>query len=126
MPLNLPDSKTVDVFISAVDDHGLDGAALAPGQTCQVTSADPSVVYTSDGVTPRNAPDGTSCIESGKAAAAASITNRGAITLTSHIANADGSAGTAPDGSAIPDATDTITVVAGLARAEGILFGVPA
>ncbi len=126
MPLNLPDNKSVDVFISAVDDHGLDGASLAPGQTVAVTSADPaSVVYVAD-ATPRNAPDGTPSIASGKASAANPVASRSPITITSHISNADGTPGTDPTGAVIPDATDTIAVTAGLAKTEGILFGVPA
>jgi hypothetical protein len=126
MPLNLPDNMSVDVFISAVDDHNLDGAALGTGQTVAVVSADPaSVVYTAD-ATARPAPDGSASIASGKAAAANPVASRSAIAITSTILNADGTPGTNPAGTAIPVASDTITVQAGLASAEGVLFGVPA
>jgi len=121
----MPDNDSVDYFISATDDHGLDGASLAPGQTDVVSVADTNLIVTPD-ATPRPAPDGTSSIASGKVTTAKTITNRSPITITSSIKNADGSAGTDPHGTLIPDATDTIQVQAGLASSQGVLFGVPA
>ena len=127
MPLQLPDNKTFDYFISAIDDHGLDGAALAAGQTDTVSSSDPNIVLTPDAVgSERPAPDGTASIASGKGATANPVTVRTPITITSHIANADGTPGTDPAGAPIPDASDTVTIVAGLANTQGVLFGVPA
>ena len=125
MPLQLPDNQGFDYFISAVDDHGLDGAALAAGQTDTVSSSDPNIVLVAD-TTLRPAPDGTASIASGKGSTANPVTNRAAITITSHIANADGTPGTNPAGVAIPDASDTVSIVAGLAATQGMLFGVPA
>ncbi len=120
MPLNIPDNDKFDIFISAIDDHGLDGATLAPGQTDAVTASDPTIIITPDGGGFRPAPDGTPSIFSGVGSVANPVTNRGPITITSHISNADGS------DSGIPDASDTVTVVGGLAVSQGILFGVPA
>jgi hypothetical protein len=125
MPLQLPDNQTFDYFISAVDDHGLDGATLAAGQTDTVSSSDPNIVLVAD-TTLRPAPDGTASVASGKGSTANPVTNRAAITITSHIANADGTPGTNPAGAAIPDASDTVSIVAGLAATQGMLFGVPA
>jgi hypothetical protein len=125
MPLQLPDNKSFAYYISAVDDHGLDGATLAAGQTDAVTSSDPNIVLTPD-ASPLPAPDGTTSCASGKGTTANPVTNRGPITITSHIANADGTPGTNPAGAPIPDASDTVTIVAGLANTQGVLFGVPA
>src|ERR1035437_434794 len=119
MPLQLPDNKSFDYFISAVDDHGLDGASLADGQTDTVSSSDPNIVLTAD-TTLRPAPDGTASIASGKGSTANPVTNRAAITLTSKITNANGTPGTDPDGAVFPDASDTVSIVAGLARSQGM------
>jgi hypothetical protein len=130
MPLNLPDNKSVQYFISAIDDHGLDGASLLSGQTVAVASADPATVVLTPDATPKNAPDGTPSIASGVASSANPVGSPNKpIALTSHISNADGSPGTTDGtstGTLIPDATDTITIVPGSVKTEGILFGVPA
>jgi hypothetical protein len=127
MPLKLPDNKSVDYFISGVDDHKMDGAVLGAGQTCTVTSSDPLTVALTPDATPRNAPDGSVSIASGKAAAVNPVGNPNvAVSITSHIAEADGTPGKDVDGSVIADAVDTITVVPGALRTTGVLFGVPA
>jgi len=121
MPLNLSSDMSDDFFVSAQDNHGISGASLPTGAVVTVSSGDPNSVVITQDATPRNAPDGSASIASGKVAAAPSVAQPGvAITITSHIANADGSA------SSIPDATDTVTIVAGTAVKEGILFGTPA
>lgn len=130
MPLTMPDNKTVDYFISAVDDHGLDGASLLTGQTVAVTSADPATVVLTPDATPRPAPDGSASIASGKAASANPVgAPNSPIAITSHVSNSDGSAGTddgTSAGNVIADATDTITIAPGTVKTIGELFGVPA
>jgi hypothetical protein len=128
MPLNLPDTDTVSYFISAVDDLGLKGATLASGQSCTVVSSDPATVVLAADATPRPAPDGTPSVASGVASPASPIAAPNTpITITAAIiVTATGAAGVDDKGNPIVPATDTITVVPGLAHAEGILFGVPA
>lgn len=125
--LTMPDNQSVDYFISAKDDHGLSGASLLAGQTVSVTSADPATVVLTADATPRNAPDGTVSIASGKAASANPVAQPNVpITITSHISNGDGTPGTAADGTTIADASDTITIAPGTVETIGELFGVPA
>ncbi len=130
MPLTMPDNKTVDYFVSAKDDHGLSGASLVTGQTVAVSSADPATVVLTADTTVRNAPDGSVCIASGKAASANPVAQPNvAINITSHISNADGTAGTVdgtPTGAPIADAVDSITIAPGSVATIGELFGVPA
>jgi len=126
MAVRLPDNDKVDYFISAVDDHGLDGASLRTGQTVQVSSADPKTVVLVPDTTPRNAPDGSPSIASGVCSVANPVGAPNVpIVITSHISEADGTPGKDGQGNVIPDATDTITVVPGLVAKTGVLFDVP-
>ena len=127
MPLTLPDNQAVAYYISAVDDHGLDGATLGSGQTDTVTSSDPATVVLTPDATPKPAPDGSASIASGMASPASPVAAPNKpITITSHIANADGTPGTDDNGNVINDATDTVTIAPGQAKSAGVLFGVPA
>lgn len=120
MPLKLSSDQTDDFFVVAEDAHGIEGANVPAGSVVTVTSADPNSVVITQDATPRNAPDGSVSIASGKVAPAATVAQPNvAINVTSHIANADGSA------SSIPDAVDTVTIVPGVAVKEGVLFGTP-
>jgi hypothetical protein len=128
-----------DFFVVGFDDANNPGVALLAGQVVTVTSADPSTVVIAQDASPRPTtadftagngvvvPAGTVTQASGKVSAAQPPAQENVpVTVTSHIANADGSAVVDDTGAPIADISDTVEVIPALLKSEGILFGTPA
>lgn len=141
--LKINATQSDDYFIVGLDSNNKPGIVLLDGQANDVVSSDPSTVVLTPDATPRKTtadfnltladgtvvlvPAGTATISSGKVAAAQPPAQVNApITVTSHLHNADGSPVLDGSGVAIPDLTDTVTIVPGLLAKEGLLFGTPA
>jgi hypothetical protein len=138
MSLKMPVGKNDDFFIVGFGDDGKPGIGLQAGQTCTVSSADPNTVVIAQDATPRPTtadfvaangtpvPAGTATIASGKVSDGPSPVLKTPVVVTSHLANADGSAVLDDTNQPVADVTDTVEVDPNLLKSEGILFGTPA
>lgn len=134
--LKLPAGKTDSYFVIGKDDDGKVGIGLQPGQIATITSEDPATVsispdtlpgLTSEDLTEADGtvvPAGTMSIASGKVVGAAAPAQPNvAINVTCKLTNADGTPVLDDENNPIPDLVDTVTVVPGLLKSEGFLFG---
>jgi hypothetical protein len=138
MPLSMGVGLTDDYFVVGQTDSGAPGVQLLAGQVALVTSADPATVVITPDTTVRATtvpftladgtavPAGTACLASGKVGSPAVPAQPSVpITITVHLANTDGSPILDDTGAAIADLTDTVTIVPGLLKKDGVLFGTP-
>jgi hypothetical protein len=139
MPLRIGTAQVDDWFAIGRADDGTPGVPLLDTQVATATSADPlTVIIGKDAIT-RNTqvagtladgtvvPPGTVTQASGKVSAAKPPAQVNVpINVTLHLANTDGTPVLDDTGAPIADVVDTVTVVPGLVKSEGMLFGAPA
>jgi len=134
--LKLPAGKSDAYFVVGFNDDGSVGAQLQSGQIATVTSDDPNTASISPDSTAlvtdedfttasgEDVPTGTQSIASGKVSGLAKPAQPNVpINVTCTLTNADGTPVVDDSGAPVPPITDTVTVVPGLLKAEGILFG---
>jgi hypothetical protein len=137
--LKMNPSQSDRYFLVGLDAAGKPGVILLDGQSNLVTSSDPSTVVVTPDASPAPTdvaytlpdgtlvPAGTATLASGTVKAASPPAQENvAITITSHLQNADGSPVNDDTGAPIADVSDTVTIVPGLLHKEGFLFGTPA
>jgi hypothetical protein len=137
MPLRMSATQTDKVFIVGLDDNNNPGVVLLPGQVVTVTPGDTTVIVKADASPlPTDAdykladgtliPKGTATQFSGTISFASTAAPNAAVTVTESIKNADGTPVKDDTGAVIADLVDTVTMVPGLLKKEGELFGIPA